>query len=425
MPASTVVSGAPCSRTFQRPSGVLRAVADHGPAAGGALLCVAVLSWLGLLGFAFSDYDLEAAHAFWALRTGDLDAFLALAPAYGGSFVLRAPFAWLPALWGGGELAVFRAVSVPGLLACAALAVFVVGRMRSLGRSRLDRGVVLVALAGSPVALRALEIGHPEELLGGALCVAAVLAAASRPVLAGVLVGLAVANKPWALVAVPVVVAAVPATWAVRTALVSGAVALLVVSPLLLLGDSFAQSTTAVSSTGDIFQPWQVWWFLGEGGRLHEQFGVGVRVLRHPPEWLMPLTRPIILTVPVLLAGLWWWLRRRAGHRPDVGGALLLLALVLHLRCLLDPWNIGYYGLPALLALATWEALYRRDRPPVLTLAFVALNWLTFETLFTRVGADVQSLVYLAWALPLAGWMAHQLFVSSVRPVAVNSVNRD
>ncbi len=137
----------------------------------------------------------------------------------------------------------------------------------------------------------------------------------------------------------------------------------------------------------------------------------------------MPLTRPIVLAVPVLLAGLWWW-RRRAGERPDVGGALLLLALVLHLRCLLDPWNIGYYALPALLALATWEGLCRRDRPPVLTLAFVALNWLTFETLFTRVEADVQSLVYLAWALPLAGWMAYRLLGSSVRPVAVETVNR-
>ncbi len=415
--------GALASRSFLHSSPALRTAADHAPAVGGALLCVAVLGWLGLHGFAFSDYDVEAADAFWALRTGDLDAFFSLAPAYGGSFVLRAPFAWLTGLWGGGELAVYRAVSIPGMLACAALAVVVVDRMRSLGRSRLDRGVVLVALAASPVALRALEIGHPEELLGGALCVAAVLAAATRPLLASVLVGLAVANKPWALVAVPVVVAAVPTTWALRTALVSGAVALLVVSPLLFFGGSFVQNTGAVSSTGAIFQPWQVWWFLGEGGRIHEQFGIGERILRHPPDWLMPLTRPIVLAVPVLLAGLWWW-RCRAGERPDVGGALLLLALVLHLRCLLDPWNIGYYALPALLALATWEGLCRRDRPPVLTLAFVALNWLTFETLFTRVEADAQSLVYLAWALPLAGWMAYRLLASSVRPVTVETVNR-
>jgi hypothetical protein len=176
-----------------------------------ALAFTAAMAFLGLVGFAFSDYDVEASAAFWALRTGDLDGFLAAVPAYGGSFVLRAPFAWAPALWGGGELAVFRAVSLPGLAACAGLAVFVAGRMREAGRSRLDRVVVLGALTASPAALSALEYGHPEELLGGALCVAAVLAARTRPILAGALVGLAVANKPWALVAVPVVLAAVPA----------------------------------------------------------------------------------------------------------------------------------------------------------------------------------------------------------------------
>lgn len=134
----------------------------------------------------------------------------------------------------------------------------------------------------------------------------------------------------------------------------------------------------------------------------------------------MPLTRPMVLAVPVALAAAWWRVRRTSA-RADAGAALLLLSLVLHLRCLLDPWNIGYYGLPALLALATWEGLHRRDRPPVLTLALVAANWLTFETLFTRVGADVQSLVYLAWALPLAGWMAWRVFASAMCPVPADT----
>jgi hypothetical protein len=165
-----------------------------------ALAFTAAMAFVGLVGFAFSDYDVEASAAFWALRTGDLDGFLAAVPAYGGSFVLRAPFAWAPALWGGGELAVFRAVSLPGLAACAGPAVFVAGRMREAGRSRLDRVVVLGALTASPAALSALEYGHPEELLGGALCVAVVLAARTRPIVAGAPVGLAVANKPWALV---------------------------------------------------------------------------------------------------------------------------------------------------------------------------------------------------------------------------------
>lgn len=382
------------------------ALGRHLPHLAIALVLTGAMAFVGLIGFAFSDYDVEASAAFWALRTGDLEAFLATVPAYGGSFVLRAPFAWAPALWGGGELAVFRAVSLPGLAACAGLAVFVAGRMREAGRSWPDRLIVIGALTASPAALSALEVGHPEELLGGALCVAAVLAARSRPLLAGALVGLAVANKPWALVAVPVVLAAVPVRSALPSAVACGTVAGAVLAPLVLLGGGFAQATVMAGDTGTIFQPWQAWFLLGEPGRLHEQMGFGVRGLRHAPEWLMGLTRPLILAVPVVAAGLWWWRRRGAAsvHEP-----LLLLALVLHVRCWLDPWNFTYYALPALLALAAWEGLERRDRPPVLTLAFIAVHWLTFEHAERLLGADGASVLYLAWALPLSGWMVHRL----------------
>ncbi|MCP9490067.1 MAG: hypothetical protein MSC31_09360 [Solirubrobacteraceae bacterium MAG38_C4-C5] len=386
------------------PSRVRAQALGHLPHIALALAFTAVMAFLGLVGFAFSDYDVEASAAFWALRTGDLEGFLAAVPAYGGSFVLRAPFAWAPALWGGGELAVFRAVSLPGLAACAGLAVFVAGRMREMGRSRLDRVVVLGALTASPAALSALEFGHPEELLGGALCVAAVLAARRRPIVAGVLVGLAVANKPWALVAVPVVLAAVPVRSALPSALACGGVAGAVLAPLLLFGGGFAEATVAVGDTGAIFTPWQVWFLLGEPGRLPPQMGMDG--LRHAPGWLMPLTRPLILTVPVVAAGVWWWRRRGVA---SVYEPLLLLALVLHLRCWLDPWNFTYYALPALLALATWEALERRDRPPFLTLAFIAVHWITFEHAGRVLGADGASVVYLAWALPLTGWMVHRL----------------
>jgi uncharacterized membrane protein len=64
-------------------------------------------------------------------------------------------------------------------------------------------------VAGNPLMLQALSIGHPEELLGAALCVGAVLAALhKRPWLAAVLLGLAVGNKAWAVLAIgPVLLA--------------------------------------------------------------------------------------------------------------------------------------------------------------------------------------------------------------------------
>ena len=112
--------------------------------------------------------------------------FLRLAPAYGGSLVERAPFALLPGLWGGGQLAVYRMVALPCLLAAAVLGVWLVAQMRAAGRPTLWRAVALGVCVANPLTLRALELGHPEELLGGALCVAAVLLAArERPLWAG------------------------------------------------------------------------------------------------------------------------------------------------------------------------------------------------------------------------------------------------
>jgi len=59
--------------------------------------------------------------------------------------------------------------------------------------------------------MRALEIGHPEEVLEGVLCVAALLAAgANRAPLAGVFLGLAIANKPWAVLAAAPMVIVLP-----------------------------------------------------------------------------------------------------------------------------------------------------------------------------------------------------------------------
>src|SRR3984957_15698010 len=145
----------------------------------------ATMAWLGLYGFAWNDYESEARPAFDALAQGHVVEFLRLAPAYGGSFVERAPFALLPGLWGGGELAVYRMVALPCLLAVAALGVWLVAPLRrpaagdtGVPASRLARGVALGLCVANPLTLSALEVGHPEELLGGVLCIAVVLLAA-------------------------------------------------------------------------------------------------------------------------------------------------------------------------------------------------------------------------------------------------------
>jgi hypothetical protein len=391
---------------------------------GAAVLGVAAMAWVGLAGFAWSDYDNEVSGAFQALIRGDALGFLQLAPAYGGSLVLRAPFAAATAALGGGELAVYRAVSIPCLLAVAVLAVMVVGRMGARGRSTGSRALVLGLCVANPITLRALEIGHPEELLCAALCIGAVLTAGSRrTLLAAVLLGLAIATKAWGVLAIGPVLLALPGRRMFVLAL-AGAVTLVVLAPLVLAGSPTAIAHGA-STTGTIFQPWQVFWLLGDAG--HVIVGsdgmpkpAGYRL---PPEWLSPLTHPLIVLLAVPCSLLWLRLR---GAAPRVAPEqlLLLLALLLLLRCVLDPWNVVYYELPFLLALLAWEALCRPDRPPILALAATAIGWVTFEQAPGWLSPDMQSALFLAWSLPLVAWLARESFRPGQRVGATDRASR-
>jgi hypothetical protein len=368
-----------------------------------ALLGVVALAWLGLSGFAWNDYDTEAAPALRALAGGDVAGFLAQAPAYGGSLILRAPFALATSWLGGGELAVFRAVSIPCLLAVAVLALVLADRMLRAGRSRGACLLVVALAAGNPVALRALEVGHPEELLCAALAIGAVLAATrERTLLAAVLLGLAIASKAWAVLAIGPVLLALPGRRLLALG-VAGAVCALVVGPILLAGTGDAVVHGA-RQTGAIFNPWQVWWPLGDVTNVGFDGSVHAGA-RAAPGWLQPLTHPLIALLVVPLSLLY---RRRdaSAARHQVLG---LLALLLLLRCVLDPWNTAYYELPFLLALLSWEALCRPSRPPVLTLAATVAVWVTFVSL-RDADPNLLCAVMLAWSLPLAAWLARELF---------------
>ena len=149
-----------------------------------ALLGAVSLAWLGLLGFVWTDYEVEAAPSLAALVDGHVGSFLQLAPAYGGSLMLRAPFALAAHGLGGGDVAVFRAVGLPCLLAGSALGLVLASSLLARGAGRGTMAIVVALCACNPITLRALDIGHPEELLGAALSAGAVLAALrGRPTL--------------------------------------------------------------------------------------------------------------------------------------------------------------------------------------------------------------------------------------------------
>lgn len=364
-------------------------------AAGAALL---VMGWLGLYGWAWTDWDREARPAVDALLAGHVTQFLQLAPAYGGSLIIRAPFVLLTKLWHGDELSIYRASAAPCLAAAGALGVWLSARMRATGRSSWARAVALALCVANPLTLPALEIGHPEELLGAVLCIAAVLCAMNdRPIWAAVLLGLAIANKEWAVLAVgPVLVALDRAR--LQALVVSGVIAGAIVAPFMFGVAGGAVASGLSGST--IFQPWQIWWFLGSHGHIVRGLNGNIKVgYRTPPGWIESMGHPLVVAIMLPLSALFATVRRRRTYRVP-NAPLLLMALLLALRCVLDPWDTSYYALPCLLVLLTWESL-SVNRPPAMALTASFGAWFIFERTATLgISADMQALVFAVVSIP-------------------------
>ena len=358
------------------------------------------------------DYDIEVRPAMSALLGGDLHAFASAAPVYGASAWPRAPFAALADLLGGGQLALYRAGAFACLLAAAGLAWWIERRMRGAERPPVERLAAVAVILTAPVILRTLRDGHPEDILAGVLAVAAVLLAGDgHRVRAGLALGLAVVSKQWAVLAVVPVLLAAPGGRAVLLASAAGAAGAAYL-PILLLAQQRAGTDVAVlTTTGRLFHPQQLLWPLRHA---HEVAGGHAYTA---PAWIVRVAHPLIVALGATLAVL-WGLRRRAidGDRRD---ALLLLAACLLLRCLLDPWNLAYYAVPAAFALVTWEALTRTGLP-VLSLTLLALTWISFSLLPRYVGWDGQSAGYLAWAVPFTG----VLWLRLLQPAALAPLRR-
>src|SRR5437588_5962680 len=92
-----------------------------------------IVAWVSLGQWEWNDYDAEARPALDALLAGHFKSFVDLAPAYGGSLLIRAPFAAIPKLWSGGELSVFRAAAAPSLAAAGVLGVWLAARVTRRG----------------------------------------------------------------------------------------------------------------------------------------------------------------------------------------------------------------------------------------------------------------------------------------------------
>ena len=114
------------------------------------------------------------------------------------------------------------------------------------------------------------------------------------------------------------------------------------------------------------------------------------------PEWLGVVARPLIVAVGVVVPLV--FARRVAGDLQR--RALPLLALVMLLRCMLDPADNGYYHLPFFMALLAADAFTGR-----LWATAAAVVFLQVPTTL-HPSAEELNAFYICWSVPFAVYLA-------------------
>ena len=359
-----------------------------------------------------NDFYREALPSYRLLTHGHFLAFVRTSPAYVGSLLLRAPFALLASAFGAGRRAMYFVTALPCMLAPGVLAGYIAahrsggGETAEGGGRRGFRPIDLVMLIPS-VAI-ALNDGHPEDILGAAFCVLAVLLAhRGAGKTAGFILGIAVINKSWAVVVVPLVFAVMPADRRLSSFVTLVLTAGGVMVPLTLMRASSAGSAGNAlggQASGIFLIPQLLWWF-GKS------------------SWVAREAHVLLVVVDWLVTGAWWWLRARGRPQPRVEEVLIVLALVFFLRAALDPWDNFYYFAPFMMTLAAYED------PP----GFPKLTWLYAIAiviivpppgLLRGLGDNGHAAVFSAFALLTIAWFGWRAFrpdrtpsAASIRPL--------
>ena len=336
------------------------------------------------------DYEWEAGPVIDALVRGNLHEFFAHHPLMGPlALWLRAPVVALV------FHADVRVVYLVGVAVCL-VPLFLVARhvarlLQARGRTQPEALAFAALLVVNPMVFRAIHWGHPEELGAvGTMLAAALAAGRRRPVLGGVLLGLALGWKQSiALAAVPIVFLA--PTGRPKLALVAAGVTLAVYAPLAVGNfHRFKELTLAAGNPqalnrdiaiaaakrmkGKDYTPrvpgkthgtpanveWPFATPLAEKDFAGRTVHAGI-----VSEWLIPASHLLAGALMLLLT----WLFGRAGRR-STADILAVLAIGYLARCAIDPVNWDYYHLPFLAAVIAWEGI-GTQRPPWLSLGAV------------------------------------------------------
>jgi hypothetical protein len=371
------------------------------------MLALAALTTEVVLHYAsLGDYPLDAGPAVDALAAGHPIAALRAQPLMGVvSIVLRAPFVAAVRAAGRGDVDAYRAGAIVCLLPAAWLAVRLVTSLGARPAQRSARLVAAFLLVASPAAIAAIQFGHPEEVLAASLVVGAVmLAARSRGIAAGIALGLAVATKQWALIAIAPTIAAAPREQRARLAGIAAATATLCFAPVLAVDPAgFIRMNHAAAGTHAVVTRTTIWFLAAAAHvtRLHLPPGYPAAItVYNVPAWVGIVAHPLLVLVPVPIVAL----LARARRRPEPLELVGVLALVCLLRCVLDPVDNLYYHVPLLLSLIAWEVV-ARVRLPVVSVLTAAALWATFELVDPAARPEVTNAFYLAWTGMLAVYL--------------------
>jgi hypothetical protein len=358
----------------------------------------------------------NAAPFLLAVAHGHLAVAAAHQPLMGlVSLVLRAPVVIIASRSVASGLLSYRlgalACLLPLALLCAALTS--VPTARGGDRAALIFAALLV-LAG-PATIDAVTLGHPEEVLTITLVTAAVLAGlADRPLAAGVLLGLAVGTKPWALLAAAPVAVAVSER-RLRTLTVAGLVAgpCLAILPLANR-TAFGHAGSGVGAF-HLVNPSSLWWPLGSA--LGGPPGVPVSDHRLPLGFDRSVAAMLALAIALAAVALLAARARRRGRQLD---PLALLALLGLIRCVVDPLPLEYNLVATLVPLAAWEVV-ERGRFPIVTAAVAVAGALLFGARLHASPATTSALT-IAFVLALGAYLGRDAFHRRIRSLAAGAV---
>jgi hypothetical protein len=366
------------------------------------LLALAGLAaaWLMTWRFAqLGDYPTDAGPPITSVLHGSLHGFFAHQPAMGPlSLYLRLPFAALGLLAHDPAVGTYRWGALACVASVALLGVWLAAIAGSRGTGRWGQLAIVLVCVLNPLVQSAVALGHPEELLTATLAVAALVAAMQqRGGLAAVLLGLALASKQWAVLAVLPVLLALDGRrlWVLWRA---GALAILLTLPLVV--GSPAEFVHAQLYVGSSFNgASSLSWLYPLAPSVTERLLIDGHVthvnLTGLPPALARLLHSLICAVGVGLAAALW---RRRGRPPVWSQLLAVTALIFLLRCTLDTETMPYYHAPLFLVLVAWDAL-AGERLPVRGLAAAAIAYLVFDRLWAPADGSLTTYAYGACAL--------------------------